>query len=67
MAGRVTRYFVNCSAPSRDEAHDAAARHGRVIEVRIHIGNQPGSREWVYGLAEIQLTEETGENDGNQR
>jgi hypothetical protein len=61
----VTRYFINCSAPSSDEAHDAAARHGRVIAVRIHLGNQPGKREWVYGLAEIELTEKIGENDAD--
>ena len=52
------RYFVNCTAPTSDEAHDAAARHGRVLSVRIHLGNQPGKREWVYGLAEIELPEE---------
>lgn len=59
----MTRYFVHCTAPLVDEAHDAAERHGRVISVRIHLGNQPGVREWVYGLAEIELKEES---DGNE-
>lgn len=60
------RYFVNCTAPSSDEAHDAAARHGRVLSVRIHRGNQPsGEREWVYGLAEIEPTDK-GEHNAEE-
>lgn len=31
----LTRYFVNCTAPTSDEAHDVAARHGRVLAIRI--------------------------------
>ena len=60
MAREVTRYFVNCTAPTPTESHEAAAQHGRVLAVKVHRGNQPsGDAEWVYGWAEIELKEES--------
>lgn len=59
----VTRYFVNCTAPTPTEAHEAATRHGgRVLAVRIHRGNHPSQQEWVYGWAEIELTDKETEH-----
>ena len=52
----MTRYFVNCTAPTPTESHEAAAKHGRVVAVRVHLAQQDG---WVYGIAEIEPTEET--------
>ena len=36
--GTVTRYFVNCAAPTREEAHDETEEHGGVLAVRMHAG-----------------------------
>ena len=56
----LTRYFVNCTAPTPTESHEAATKHGRVLAVRIHRGNHPSQQdEWVYGWAEIELIKET--------
>ena len=59
----MTRYFVNCTAPTPTESREAAAKHGRVVAVRVHLGNQPSRDEWVYGWAEIELKEESDDGD----